>query len=275
MSRLPYRVVDRRRETTDTVTVTLEPTGAGLGGWSPGQLLLAAAPEAAPVPASGPGGVPLSISGGSGARICYTVRDVDAATHAIAAAPAGTVMELSGPYGQGWRTGQAQGRDLLLLAGGIELASLRPLLTQALAERDRYERIAVLIGARTPTELIFTHEYGSWRAAGAQLLVTVDHAGPGWRGSVGLVTALLARARFSAPDTAAFLCGPEVMTRLAARDLDRLGIPPEQVQVALERPMHCGTCACGRCQIGSLMLCRDGPVVDWPEARVLLSGSRG
>lgn len=260
---LPYRVVGRRTETTDTVTLTLEPTGAGIGAWTPGQFTM--------VYAFGVGEVPISISGGTGSRVQHTVRDVGAVTHAIASAPVGSVLGLHGPYGTGWQLATARGTDLVLLAGGIGLAPLRPVITDALARRDRYGRIAVLVGARQPADLIFTHEYWRWRAAGAQLLVTVDRAGPGWPGQVGVVTTLLMQARFASRRAVAFVCGPEVMMRFAARDLATLGVPATSVRVSLERNMRCGTARCGHCQLGPLLICRDGPVVDWHRAGPLLS----
>jgi anaerobic sulfite reductase subunit B len=261
---LPYRVVDRRQETTDTATITLQPVGGRIGAWSPGQYAVVTA---------GGADVPLPLSGRLGARVQLTVRDVDPVTHAIARVPEGAEIGLRGPYGQGWGTDRAAGRDLVLLAGGIGLATLRPLVCRVLAERDRYGRVAVLLGARQPADLIFSHEYGSWRAAGAQLLVTVDRAEPGWRGSVGLVTSLLSRARFSGDNAAAFLCGPEVMMRLAARDLGCRGVPAAWVQVSLQRAVRCGTGWCGACQVGQLLVCRDGPVVDWPSAQPSLSAN--
>lgn len=272
MAPLPYRVIERRAETTDTVTLTLEPVGAGIGAWAPGQFTM--------VYAFGVGEVPISISGGTGAQIRHTVRDVGAVTHAIASAPVGGVLGLHGPYGKGWELATAAGEDLVVVAGGIGLAPLRPVITDALARQGlpgagagqrRRGRIVVLVGARQPTDLVFTHEYGAWRAAGAQLLVTVDRAGPGWRGPVGVVTALLSRARFTAARTVAFVCGPEVMMRFAARDLGDLGVPAANVRVSLERNMRCGVARCGHCQLGPLLVCRDGPVIDWHDAGPLLS----
>jgi NAD(P)H-flavin reductase len=263
MTPLPYRVVDRRTETTDTVTLTLEPTRSGIGAWAPGQFTM--------VYAFGVGEVPISISGGADSQIRHTVRDVGAVTHAVATAPVGSVLGLRGPFGEGWDLASAWGKDIVLLAGGIGLAPLRPVLVEALAQRDQYGRIAILIGARTPADLVFTHEYGVWRAAGAQLLVTVDRAEPGWRGSVGVVTSLLSRARFAGKRTIAFVCGPEVMMRFAARDLSYLGVPASDVRVSLERNMRCGVGRCGHCQLGPWLVCRDGPVVDWDRTEPLLA----
>lgn len=259
----PYRVLDRRVETTDTVTLTLAPLQTGIDRWAPGQFTM--------VYAFGVGEVPLSISGGSCGLIRHTVRDVGAVTHAICTARPGTVLGLSGPYGHGWELDRPPAEDLLVLAGGIGLAPLRPVIGHALDQPGRYRRVCVLIGARQPADLIYTHEYGSWRAAGAQVLVSVDRAEPTWRGPVGVVTSLLLRARFAADRAAAFVCGPEVMLRFAARDLGYLGVPADRIRVSLERNMQCGTGRCGHCQLGPLLVCRDGPVVGWDRAGPLLS----
>jgi anaerobic sulfite reductase subunit B len=259
----PYRVVSRRVETPDTVTLSLEPAGKAIGPWAPGQFTM--------VYAFGVGEVPISISGGNGRRIQHTVRDVGATTHAIVSTPVGGTLGLSGPYGRGWGLDTVDGRDLVVVAGGIGLAPLRPVVTQALADRERYGRVAVLVGARTPDDLVFTSEYAAWRGAGAQVLVTVDHADAGWRGSVGVVTGLLSRARFMSQHAVGFVCGPEVMMRFVARDLGWLGVPPESVRVSLERNMRCGVAWCGHCQLGPLLVCRDGPVMGWDRAASLLS----
>jgi NAD(P)H-flavin reductase len=263
MTPRPYRVTGRRAETTDTVTLTLRPIGAGIGPWRAGQFTM--------MYAFGIGEVPISISGGDGDEIRHTVRNVGAVSSALCAAPLGAVLGLRGPYGRGWELETAAGNDLVLVAGGIGLAPLRPVLTGALAQRERFGRIAVLVGARTPADLVFTHEYPDWRAAGAQVLVTVDRADAGWSGAVGVVTTVLDRAAFTPESTVAFVCGPEVMMRFAARSLDGRGVPAAAVRVSLERNMRCGVAVCGHCQLGPLLLCRDGPVVGYDLAAPLLA----
>lgn len=261
---VPYRVVSRRRETPDTATLMLEPATDGIGAWAPGQFTM--------VYAFGVGEVPVSVSGGNGRRIHHTVRDVGAVTHAIVSTPVGGVLGLTGPYGRGWRLDTVDdGGDVVVVAGGIGLAPLRPVITEALARPERFGRIAVLVGARTPDDLVFTYEYAAWRAAGAQVLVTVDQADAGWRGSVGLVTALLPCAHLSSDRAVGFVCGPEPMMRFVARDLGWLGLPAPAVRVSLERNMRCGAAWCGHCQLGPMLVCRDGPVIGWDGAAPLLA----
>jgi anaerobic sulfite reductase subunit B len=263
-----YRVVDRRVETADTVTLTLRPdrTSAGVGRWKAGQFTM--------VYAHGVGEVPLSISGGAGRDLRHTVRAVGAVTRAVCGAPVGSLLGVRGPFGHGWDLSTAEGADLVFVAGGIGLAPLRPLILQALDDRARYGRIAVLIGARTPADLLYTGEYAAWRGSDAQVLVTVDRADAAWKRHVGVVTTLFGLANFSPAGTVAFVCGPEVMMRFAARGLIDRGVPAEAVRVSLERNMRCGTALCGHCQLGPLLVCRDGPVVGYRTVAPLLEVSQ-
>jgi NAD(P)H-flavin reductase len=259
---VPYQVVARREETADTVTLDLVPRGAGLVPWRPGQFTM--------VYAFGVGEVPVSVSGGAYGRIRHTVRAVGAVTRAVCAARPGAVFGLRGPYGRGWTLPERDGADLLIMAGGIGLAPLRPVVTAALARRSDFGAVTVLIGARTPADLVFTDEYDAWRTAGADVLVTVDRAGAGWSGHVGVVTRLLDRATFGPDGTTAYVCGPEIMMRYAARDLADRGVPMPEIQVSLERNMRCGIALCGHCQLGPLIVCRDGPVVGYDRAGPLM-----
>jgi NAD(P)H-flavin reductase len=251
MAPLPYRIVDRRQETVDTATLLLEPVATGLPAWTPGQFTM--------VYAFGVGEIPVSISGGSAQRIQHTVRAVGAVSQAICASRIGAVLGLRGPFGCGWPSPPPD-RDVIVMAGGIGLAPLRPVV---LAGLGRPRRLTVLIGARTPADLIFTGEYDQWRAKGARVLVTVDRATASWAGRVGLVTTLVAGVPVDASvSPVGYVCGPEIMMRLGARALMEAGVPPERIWVSLERNMRCGIGLCGHCQLGPILVCRDGPVVD-------------
>ena len=127
----------------------------------------------------------------------------------------------------------------------------------------------LLIGARTPADLLYTEALQLWRDGGIEVATTVDRPGAGWDGRVGVVTALLEGASFDPERTVAMVCGPEVMMRFTVRGLLRAGVAPAAVQVSLERHMRCGVVQCGHCQLGPLLLCRDGPVVGYPTAAPL------
>jgi anaerobic sulfite reductase subunit B len=258
-----YRVTSRAAETHDTVTLALEPVDQPIGPHLPGQFTM--------LYAFGVGEVPISISGLAGQGLVQTIRSVGAVTRALCQAEPGQVIGVRGPYGTDWGVADAAGRDLVVVAGGIGLAPLRGALLAALEARDRYRRILLLIGARSPDELVFAGELEAWRAGGADVLVTVDRATAGWAGHVGVVTQLIGRAQLDPAAALVLVCGPEVMMRLTARALREHGVPPGNIRVSLERNMRCGIAECGHCQLGPLLLCRDGPVVGYRRAAPLFS----
>ncbi|GHC52554.1 FAD/NAD(P)-binding protein [Streptomyces flavofungini] len=258
---VPHRVVDRHRETHDTVTLRLKPVGEALSAFAPGQFAM--------MYAFGRGEVPISVSGiPRDGDLVHTVRGVGAVSAGLYDAQVGDVLALRGPYGTGWELSAATGHDLLVVAGGIGLAPLRPLIHDAVLDAEAYGRLNVLIGARGPAELICRAETGRWPTAYTG--VTVDRPGDGWTGQIGVVTRLLGLARFEPTATTAFVCGPEPMIRATARDLLHRGLPADRIKVSLERNMRCATGHCGHCQLGPLLLCRDGPVVGWDIAEPLL-----
>ncbi|WP_369213298.1 FAD/NAD(P)-binding protein [Streptomyces flavofungini] len=258
---VPYRVVARWAETPDTATLRLEPVGEPLEPFSPGQFAM--------VWAFGRGEIPLSVSSiPTTGGLAHTVRGVGAVSEGLYAARPGDVLGLRGPYGTGWELERAAGRDLVVVAGGIGLAPLRPLIRDAVADPGPYGRLNVLLGARTPADLLAKYETRQWKTAYTG--VTVDRPDGRWAGQVGVVTRLLGQARFTPRDTTAFVCGPEPMIRATARDLLHRGVPGEHIRVSLERNMRCATGHCGHCQLGPLLLCRDGPVVSWDRAEPLL-----
>ena len=266
LSRPPsgYRVTERVEETRDTVTLTLEPVSMALPPPRPGQFSM--------LYAFGVGEVPISVSGPAGLpSLTHTIRGVGAVSRALCAAVPGRIIGVRGPFGTSWDEADAEGQDLLLVAGGIGLAPLRPALLSALAERDRYRRVTVLIGARSPSDLLYTSELDHWRDQRAAVEVTVDRAGAGWHGDVGVVTQLIPRIELAADRTIALICGPEVMMRLTAQSLQAAGVAPDRIRVSLERNMQCGVAECGHCQLGPLLLCRDGPVVSYQAAAPLLA----
>jgi anaerobic sulfite reductase subunit B len=259
-----YRVAWSHAETPDTVTLGLHPVDPPIAAHQPGQFTM--------LYAFGTGEVPISISGAAaGPDLVQTIRAAGAVTRALCAATPGQLIGVRGPFGTDWSVDSAAGHDLLVVAGGIGLAPLRPALVTALAARERYRRITVLIGSRSPLQLVFADELAGWRRSGADVQVTVDQAEAGWTGHVGVVTQLLDRANIDPAATVTLICGPEVMMRLTARALCDRGVARENIRISLERNMRCGTAECGHCQLGPLLLCRDGPVVSYQQAAPLLA----
>lgn len=251
----PYRVVERRQDTADTWTLELEPPLP----FQPGQFTM--------LSAGGAGEVPISISGATtGHRLVHTVRAVGLATEAICAAEPGRVLGVRGPFGVPWPTAAIDGADVVIVAGGIGLAPLRPAILHVLAHAGRYGRTLVLYGARSPDQLLYPEQLTEWGAE-----VIVDTADGDWTGPVGVVTKLIDRAAFDPAAAVAMLCGPEVMMRFAVRALAARGVSPERMYVSLERNMQCGIGQCGHCQLGPTLICRDGPVYRYADVEPWLA----
>jgi len=255
-----WRVTSAHHDTADTVTLGLTPPRPF--GFLPGQFNMLSLP--------GIGEVPISVSGdpANTGSVLHTIRDVGAVTRALCALAPGQLLGVRGPYGTSWPVGAAEGGDLVVVAGGIGLPPLRPALYEALRQRERFGRVVLLYGARTPADLLFTDELAGWRESarsGMDVLVTVDTATRDWRGSVGVVPDLIPRATFDPPATTALIVGPEVMMRFTVRALLTAGVPADRVYLSMERNMQCAAAMCGHCQLGPFLVCRDGPVFRYPE----------
>ena len=257
----PFRVEARRRETHDTWTLELAPVGGTSLDPSPGQFTM--------IYAFGVGEVPISVSGQPGEALVHTVRAVGPVTQAICSAEPGATLGIRGPLGNSWPIEAARGCDVVVVAGGIGLAPLRPVLYRALAGRGDYGRVVLLYGGRTPADLLYTDELEAWRNS-IDVDVTVDSADESWRGKVGVVPKLIGSAQLDPATAHAFVCGPEIMMRFAAEALEERGVPAERIHVSLERNMRCGVGHCGHCQLGPTLVCLDGPVYTYGEIEQLL-----
>jgi NAD(P)H-flavin reductase len=261
MTPQPYCVHDVAKETPDTFTLTLQPQDGTCGGsFQPGQFSM--------LWVFGAGELPISISGDPGKHdhLVYTVRSVGKATHALVSQKAGAGVGVRGPFGTGWPVGVARGLDLVIVAGGIGLAPLRPVIYHVLSHRRDYERLVVLYGARSPRDLLYRKELAAWaRQPDTQVLVTVDYGGLSWRNHVGVVTTLFKFARLRPSRSLAMLCGPEIMMRFVVRDLEAQGLSRNQIFLSMERNMKCAVGFCGHCQFGPHFICKDGPVFPYAQ----------
>ncbi|RYV50836.1 Ni/Fe hydrogenase subunit gamma [Pengzhenrongella frigida] len=261
-----YRIAHTRQDTRDTFTLELEPTEGPPLAYRPGQFTM--------LDAFGVGEVPISISGdpARGGPLEQTIRDVGVVTHALITAPVGTLLGVRGPFGTSWDVSLGAGGDVVFIAGGIGFPPLRPALLELISERDRYGRVVLLYGVRTPEDIIFGDELRSWaHDHGIVVGVTVDNGQHAWRGKVGLVTQLIPRAGFDPRNTTAFVCGPEVMMRFSAAALADRGVRPSRIRMSMERNMKCGVGLCGHCQLRELFVCVDGPVLTYDRLAPLLS----
>lgn len=266
MAPRPYRVTRSRQDTRDTLTLELEPVDGPPLRYKAGQFTM--------LHVFGIGDVPISISGDPTrpGPLEHTIRDVGSVTHALVSAGPGAIIGVRGPYGTAWDVGVGRGGDVVFVAGGIGLAPLRPALMEVLADRDAYNRVVLLYGARTPEDILFEDELRVWaKDHGVAVEVTVDNGQHAWRGKVGLVTGLVPRAGFDPRNTIALVCGPEIMMTYAAAALSDRGVPDSQIQMSMERNMKCGVGLCGHCQMREHFICVDGPILTYDRLAPLMS----
>ncbi len=251
------RVVAVVDEIPDVVTLRVVPVEGRPFGFLPAQVSM--------VGAFGVGEAAISISSPPTETTFheYTIRRAGAITSALTRLRPGDQLWVRGPFGVPWDL-DLDGRDVVIAAGGIGLAPLRSAVYRVIEQRARYRRVVLVVGARSASLLLYAGAYDAWRDRGIEVVTTVDVADPGWDGRVGFVPAVVEELDLDAGNTSALLCGPDVMMRLTADGLVARGVPAEEVQLTLERNMQCGNGLCGHCQLGGLIVCRDGPVVRYP-----------
>lgn len=261
----PHRIKALRKETSDTFTFELRRTDAStMAPFKPGQFNM--------LYVYGVGEVAISISGDPAEpdTLVHTTRAVGTVTRAMDRLRAGQVIGVRGPYGHGWPIEEAEGQDIVVVTGGIGLAPLRPLIYHVIANRNRYGRLVLLYGARTPNDILYRREIERWRGRfDLDVLITVDRSIGNWRGHVGVVTQLIPRAPFDPYHAVAFVCGPEIMMKYTIEALVKRGLPSDDVYVSMERNMKCAVGFCGHCQYGPKFVCKDGPVFRYDDVKRL------
>ena len=264
---VPMQVVSARAETEETATIVLErPASGTIATGVPGQFNM--------LWPFGLGEAAISISGDTadGSRIVHTVRAVGPVSAAIGRLRAGDTLGVRGPFGIGWPIDRARGRDVVVVAGGIGLAPLRPVIYAVLRDRTAFGRLLVLYGARQAKDMLFRDELAQWEArSDLELFTTLDTADATWTGRVGFVTALLPQLRFQRGNAVVMACGPEIMMRATANALLPTGVRVDAVFVSMERNMKCAAGLCGHCQFGPHFVCKDGPVFPYGRVRELMT----
>jgi len=249
------RLAQVDKETHDTFTLTLDSPANGQPGFAPGQFSM--------LYVFGAGELPISISGDPGEpeRLVYTIRSVGKATHALVTRAPGEYIGVRGPFGTGWPIEEARGKDVVVVAGGIGMAPLRPAIYHILRHRGDFRRLVVLYGARSPRDMLYRKQLAAWGyLPDTQILTTVDYGGLNWRGYVGVVTTLFRYVRLQPDRTVALICGPEIMMRYVTRELESRGVAQQDIYLSMERNMKCAVGFCGHCQFGPYFICKDGPV---------------
>ncbi len=262
-----YRVQRVRREIPDTFTLELGPAnGSSILPFATGQFNM--------LYVFGVGEVPISISGNPAqpTPLVHTTRAVGTVTKAMRKLRPDDVIGVRGPFGSHWPIEHAQGKDVVIVAGGIGLAPLRSALYQITAQREQYGKVALLYGARTPADILYRRDLEHWRGRfDLEVYVTVDQATGTWRGSVGVVTKLIPRASFDRENTMVLVCGPEVMMRFTVAELEKRGVAAERIYISMERNMKCAVGFCGHCQYGPHFVCKDGPVFQYSRVQSLFT----
>jgi NAD(P)H-flavin reductase len=255
---VPARIISVRQENFNTRTFTTRFVDDEIRKqyrFAPGQFNMLY------VPGVGEAAFSMSSDPARPDTIEHTIRRVGSVTRALERVGEGGLIGVRGPFGHGWPVDRIQGKDVVIVAGGIGIAPLRPVVYSLLAHRDYVNRAVLLYGCRTPEDRVFAEELEQWeRDETIETLVTVDNATGDWAGPVGLVTDLLKRIKVAAERTVVLVCGPKVLNRAAAWNFLQLHVPPDQVYVNLERNMNCGFARCGHCQYGGKFVCTDGPV---------------
>ena len=199
-------------------------------------------------------------------------RSVGRVTEELRRLEVGDTMGVRGPYGKSYPIEEFYGKNLVFVAGGIALPPLRTLIWNCLDLRDKFGDITVVYGARTEADLVYKHELKEWQERGdVHLVKTVDPGGngPEWDGSVGFVPTVLGEAAPSAENTIALVCGPPIMIKFTLPVLEKLGFTDEQVYTTLENRMKCGLGKCGRCNVGNVYVCKDGPVFSAKQLKAM------
>lgn len=223
------------------------------------------------LPGIGEAAISISSDAAAPQVLAHTVRAVGNVTDALARLDVGDGVLLRGPFGRPWPVEAIRGRHVVVVGGGLGLASQRTAILGLARQRQHHASVTILHGAKTPAGLFYTAEYGAWRAAGIDVRPTVDEGDLAWRGPVGLVTDLFAGLAIDPANAAVLCCGPDPMMAAVARAAAGVGIAGRDVYVSLERNMACAVRHCGLCQLGPHFVCQDGPVFAYDSIAALLA----
>jgi sulfhydrogenase subunit gamma (sulfur reductase) len=192
----------------------------------------------------------------------HTIRVAGRVTKAIARLQPGDELGIRGPFGRGWPLADAQGKDVVIVTGGLGCAPVVGAIEYIFRRRNQYGSVKILHGVKTPHDLLYRERFDAWRRhPDTEVLLASDQPDKTWRYHIGVVTELFEQVRVDPARTIVLMCGPEIMMRLGVPILMQRGIPATAIHVSLERHMECGIGLCGHCQMGPYFLCKDGPVM--------------
>jgi len=224
------------------------------------------------VSAFGIGEAPISICAAPAgdARVEMCVRATGNVTNALHKMEAGQTVGLRGPFGNGFDMKEAAGRDLLFAAGGLGLAPCRSFIQEALKNRDQFGRVIIMVGFRSPKEMLFTPEIAEWQKRhDIEFMLTVDRGDESWTGHTGVITTLFEDVQIDPTKTTAFIIGPPVMFKFTVLEVLARMVPESRIICSLERRMKCGLGKCGHCQIRNVYVCQEGPIFTYQQVKRL------
>ncbi len=261
---LPFIIKEIKEETPCCHTLVVEPKDQQVSAsFEAGQFYM--------LYVFGHGEVPISVSGNPDIKgqLSFTIIDVGSITAALCALSVGDTIGLRGPFGSSWPIKTAENKELLIIAGGLGLAPLRPVIHHALHNEKYFKQTSLLLGARCPENILFQDEHKQWATKLNMAMTVDDDAGCDWQGNVGVVTELITDKNIDTKNSIAMICGPEIMMRFAAHALLDKGMAASDIYVSMERNMKCALGHCGRCQYGPYFICKDGPVFSFDQVEHL------
>lgn len=264
----PARIVSRIQESPGIFTLNLRMEDEAQADYRfvPGQFNM--------LYLHGVGEVPISVSSDPDDThfIGHTIRAQGRVTQALSALKPGDTLGLRGPFGNGWPMAETQGRDVVLVTGGLGCAPAVSVIRYLLRRRESFRRLIIIQGVKHADDLIWREQYQQWaEQPNTQVLLAASQQSPLWPWHIGRPTELIDQTQFDPANAIALMCGPEGMMKATAELLVQRGLPEMNVYLSMERNMQCATGHCGHCQIGPLFVCRDGPVFAWPRIKMLIA----
>lgn len=199
-------------------------------------------------------------------KLEFTIMNVGRVTTALHHMNKGTVVGLRGPYGMGYALDKFKGKDIVIVGGGVGLAPLRSLVYALFNDLDKYKKIHIKYGAKTPQDIVYKDEVETWSKKGkSDVALTVDNGDKSWKGHVGLVTTILDKLKLDLDNTVCIVCGPPIMMKFVTFKLSEIGFKAEDIYLSMEKNMSCGAGKCGHCRVGNYYACKDGPVFTYKD----------
>jgi NAD(P)H-flavin reductase len=198
----------------------------------------------------------------------HTVRVVGGVSEKMSRMKKGDRLGLRGPFGSAWPLRHSEGKDLVLITGGLGCAPVVSVIQYVMKRRKKYKSLKILHGIKAPGDLLYRERIAKWeKIPDTEVFITVDRPDRRWKGHVGLVTRLFEKVRLDPENGVVLMCGPEVMMRFAVKELRHIGFKEQDLYLSLERNMKCAVGICGHCQLGPTFVCREGPVFSYDRIR--------